>query len=410
MKRRYPRVYILLLPLLLVVLMGLNKDYRGFLSPTDSTGVRASLRSNSSAPGGPLSFPTSLRFRSEQEKHDNVVFYNYLQNRSDNFHSWFAHNKTDVLHPNADDDGPILDFMIAGFAKCGTTTMEANLGTIAPMPIGDVCTPVHQTVYYSHINWPKQYDPNGTKPLRGSKCPMQIDNLQSYSQYLPRTKMIVGIRHPVLGFASFWNMQAGNYAGAYRNISPYNLTQPCTHRNACRMTCARRQLVCVQRFRFHVFLAQLGKTPLSETERVLLAPNDFDGGTRLPNHQIRNPVFLYEQTELNEDYLWKKIARYLNYEGDMIRHDQYQSSHGKTFPGANIIDICEAQYDEFRRFMMPYAYEMSVWICDYFVTPGSGVEVGDRDRFCEMVRDYKNDPCGRLIHFGNGTYALPRPI
>ena len=40
--------------------------------------------------------------------------------------------------PNPDEDGHILDFAIIGFAKCGTTSMEANLRQLAPMPVADI--------------------------------------------------------------------------------------------------------------------------------------------------------------------------------------------------------------------------------------------------------------------------------
>jgi hypothetical protein len=92
--------------------------------------------------------------------------------------------------------------------KCGTTTLEANLGELAPLPIADVCVPVHQTVYYAYKNWPGEYDPNATKPLRGTKCPTYVENAQEVTKYLPKTKMIIGIRHPIAWFQSFWNMLA----------------------------------------------------------------------------------------------------------------------------------------------------------------------------------------------------------
>ena len=80
--------------------------------------------------------------------------------------------------------------------------MEANLGHLAPMPIADVCTPASQTVYYAYKLWPQKLGEE--KVLRGSKCPSLVDGsigmLQDYSRQLPRTKIIIGIRHPVSGF------------------------------------------------------------------------------------------------------------------------------------------------------------------------------------------------------------------
>ena len=66
--------------------------------------------------------------------------------------SWFEPNSNQFL-PNADKDGPILDFAIVEYPKCGATTLMANLVKLALMPITHVCTPVHQTEYFAYMNW-----------------------------------------------------------------------------------------------------------------------------------------------------------------------------------------------------------------------------------------------------------------
>lgn len=129
------------------------------------------------------------------------------------FDSWFD-KKGKFLEDNIDSSGPVLDFVIIGFPKCGTTAMMRTLGTVTTMPPEqDICTPAAQTVYYSYINWAKTYG-NGAhnyteeKPLKGSKCPYYIEgpDLDTYGKKLPKTNLIVGFRHPVLWFQSFINM------------------------------------------------------------------------------------------------------------------------------------------------------------------------------------------------------------
>ena len=44
--------------------------------------------------------------------------------------------------------------------------------------------------------------------------------------------------------------------------------------------------ICMQRGRFHVWLAQMGKTELTDEERLLLAPQDADGGSIVSNHRL----------------------------------------------------------------------------------------------------------------------------
>lgn len=289
--------------------------------------------------------------------------------------------------------------------------MEANLGSIAPMPIADVCTPLPQTIWYAYRNWPSQYPDlqgrNDTKLHRGTKCPGTVHSLTTWSKKLPRTLVIVGIRHPILWFQSFWNMQAQNFPLDYYNITPYNRTEICPR---CRngKGCPRGQLFCVARARFHLILAYLGKTPLNETERALLAPHDGDGGEHIQSQNVRNTIFLYDQTELSKDDLWESLARLLHYPNGTIPHDSYHSSHGKKRDfETHTINICDAKYDDFRIVMMPYAYEMSRWFCEYFVV-APGVIVANVTRFCSIVRDYANDPCGRLVRLENGTYIVRR--
>ena len=338
----------------------------------------------------------------------------YLRHRTKNFNSWFEANGTGPLRKDADANGTILDFVIAGFAKCGTTSMESNLGYITPIPLeSDVCTPVHQTVYYSHMNWPKKYQEAGKeKLLRGTKCPafIQGDWLKEWSIHLPRTKVIVGIRHPVLWFQSFWNMQAANHLLGFAGNDPYKVTKPCpnTHGRGCRNGCPSNQLVCMHRGRFHNELAKLGKTRLTAEERELLGPEDPDGGSKLKNNKIRNDIFLYEQKMMKEDYMWDDLSNLLGL-NETVRHDRTVTSHGKS-RGLEI-NFCDDKYDNFRAMMMPISYNVSVWLQEFFLPLAKNesrtdVTIPRPNEFAKMVEEYKFDPCKKLTRLGNGTYAL----
>jgi hypothetical protein len=348
-----------------------------------------------------ISFSEATSFTAPVENsnaHNSNSSNDWIRTRHAHFSSWFENNGTGNLKIDADAKGPILDFVIAGFPKCGTTTLEANLGYYAPMPIADVCVPATQAVYYAYKNWPKSHGQE--KILRGTKCPKYIYNMKEISRYLPKAKTIVGIRHPVLWFQSFWNMLAGNYK-RFESESPYNMTQPCTKGRKCSNRCPGGELLCVYRAEFHVALASYGKTPLTDQERLYLAPSHYYGGANIPNDQVRNPIFLYEQTELKQEYVWEDLANYLGI--PQVKHDRYVSSHGRnaTKWKPNRMDICLPEYDDFRKLMMPIAHEMSIWFCDYFIQVAKDpsrpdVVVSRPDRFCQVVRNYTNDPCGRL--------------
>mmetsp|Transcript_2175 Transcript_2175/g.4006 ORF Transcript_2175/g.4006 Transcript_2175/m.4006 type:complete len:499 (-) Transcript_2175:339-1835(-) len=339
----------------------------------------------------------------------------YMRKRIQLFNTWFQGNDTKKLRPNADENGTILDFAIVGFPKCGTTTVEANLGYLAPMPIKDICTPVHQTVWYAYKNWAHEFkNEEGQGPdeklWRGTKCPAFIQGewLISWSEHLPRTKLIVGVRHPVLWFQSFWNMQVANHLTKFAGDDPYTIMKPCPNANGrgCRNGCPNRQLLCMHRGRFHVALASLGKTDMSQEERSLLAANDPDGGENVPNHGIRNPVFIYEQSMLGKEYLWNDMANYLGV--DHIRHDKRVNSHGKN--RALEIDFCHDKYDAFRAGMMPIAYEVALWLQIYLMPLArnqsrTDVVVANPDEFERLLEKYKEDPCGKLSRLDNGTFT-----
>ena len=329
----------------------------------------------------------------------------YLSNRPLHFDSWHKEG-SDKLLPDADANGTIIDFVIAGFPKCGTTTLEANLGYIAPIPIADVCTPVHQTVHYAYKNWPQTYTKEGeVKLYRGTKCPAYIHGtaLKEWSHHLPRTKIIVGVRHPVLWFQSFWNMLLAN--GAVKRDSLYDRMEPCKGKRSCDNGCPG-QILCTGRARFHNALAALGKTSLTREERMLLSPNDIDGGMDLVNNEIRNPVFVYEQKELRKQYVWNELASYLGVT-DPLKRDKRENSHGNN--RTHVADFCDDEFDEFRANLMPIAYNVSVWLVDYLIPTSrvrEDVTIPKVKKFAEIVESYKVDPCKKLKRLDDGTYIL----
>lgn len=297
--------------------------------------------------------------------------------------------------------------------------MEANLGYLSPMPIADVCTPLPQTVWYAYKSWPNKYNStnnilNQTKILRGTKCPQNVawdGLLHDFSTYLPQTLLIIGIRHPIHFFQSFWNMMADHKFSSTRTKTPYDLMEHCSENNPnCQMSCpGKRTMLCLHKTRFHLPLARLGKTLLSHDERELLAPNDKDGGMKLSNYNIQNPIFIYEMNQLQEEDMWDELATLLKV--PYIPHDIYKGDKDSRTSSEYRIDLCEAQYDDFRAAILPHAYNMSKWFCEYLVPVAkddsrNDVIIANPDSFCELVKKYGNDPCNRLIRIDNGTYVL----
>ena len=238
--------------------------------------------------------------------------------------------------------------------------------------------------------------------------------LDDLSLHLPKTLIIIGIRHPVKFFESFWHMITDNNL-RQRNSSPYDTIdyRSKNEKKYVEYECGYRQLVCTAKTRFHIPLARAGKTALDEKERELLAPDDIDGGMKLVNHQIKNPIFIYELSEIKSDDMWDTLAKLLQV--PYIRHDKHQGNNTarhiekKKWAGTRL-NFCDAEYDDFRAYLMPHAYNMSSWFCNYLVPAAKdeniNVYMTDPDRFCDLVRSYVEDPCDRLHRLDNGTYVL----
>lgn len=198
-------------------------------------------------------------------------------------------------------------------------------------------------------------------------------------------------------------------------VSPHNKTDGCTKVEDCYNFCPRKQLFCVQRSAFHVALARLGKTALTDAERQLLAvDNPVYGGHLLPNWNISNTLFVYEQTTLRGSGVWQGLASFLGM--PELRHDRSLGEHGnrkqKKF-APNLINICAAEWDGLRSELMQVAYDLSRWMLEYFI-PAAGerqdIVIHNVTEFAKLVGGYQLDPCGRLEQIvnsqGDARYAL----
>jgi hypothetical protein len=228
--------------------------------------------------------------------------------------------------------------------------------------------------------------------------------------------------HPILWFQTFWRMQGG--------LDPYQRTAVCPckadkwglrlcRKNStndlefCWNECGGDNILCLARSRFHLALAQMGKTNLTNQERQWLAPNDFDGGNKIISLDITNQIFVYDLTQLKEETLWEELASFLRV--SKIPQLQYQGAKGKNLTQ---LDLCHPNYDAFRAKMMPYSYELSVWLQEYFLPVARDplrhdVVVANVNKIASIFETYKQDPCGRLVvhldrsRIRNGSASRP---
>lgn len=161
--------------------------------------------------------------------------------------------------------------------------------------------------------------------------------------------------------------------------------------------------VCTFRGNFHIFLSNLGKTPMSESEMEWVAP------AFTKNRDVfRAPqkVFLYEISQLGNgdvdesraSLFRKDLQSFLGLQAPIQPLVWYKPgvSHDNTTlerVNSKKIDICESQYDMLRSILQEQAVNASHWIRTYFIT-ASNVTVSSRDYLVNVVmKGWEKDPC-----------------
>lgn len=127
----------------------------------------------------------------------------------------------------------------------------------------------------------------GNNYRRGYKAPFDVTNkggaLDSIRTYFPQTKLIVGVRHPVKWFESFYN---------YRLQRGVNMPEPCA------LLQKEIQGFSVKGANFHIYLARLGKVNMTSPPQIELR-QEFPLLRKLPP-PMPNPVFLYDMEQLGD--------------------------------------------------------------------------------------------------------------
>jgi hypothetical protein len=291
----------------------------------------------------------------------------------------------------------LLDFAVVGFPKCGTTSIMRHLQGHANVHIGDDerCdlsfnrkAPLVRHLY-------SDFAP-GRHFVRGLKCPVDLENnklaLPNYLTYFPNVKFIVGMRHPVLWFESFYNFRVHN-------------GYPMPPAQALQGRCKAGQFnVCTRRAAFHLYLSNLGKTSLNETERTTYFNRKY--------FRMMNPValqasqvFLYEVTQLSDPHpgrahqFLSDLQHFLGLESPLdpmiwfkpgMTHETKEEA---DWAESRKINICDEEFDALRETLMDNGRAASRWIQDLFL-PAKGVTVSSPDYFTQVVlAAWEIDPC-----------------
>jgi len=282
----------------------------------------------------------------------------------------------------------LLDFAIIGFAKTGSTSMaswigshpEARLSRFEMFALSEGRPALAVLWLYKMLR-----ESSSTNLKQGYKGPYDITNmngaLESIQTYWPKTKLLVGVRHPVQWFESYIN---------FRNMYSFN---PRELMKQCIKT------LCLRTANFHVFLAGLGKTNATSLDGLnmeeMYAANEATVPPPIPNR-----VFLYDMAQLADSnatrsaQFGRDVQEYLGFSTDMphiVHKNAGMVKHNDTINQGHV-DLCNAKYDELRGELMKAARDASIWIRTYFLD-GKDVYVSSRGYLEEILASWMLDPC-----------------
>jgi hypothetical protein len=278
----------------------------------------------------------------------------------------------------------LLDFAIIGHPKTGTTF---TMNWLASHPeIQMYKHELHSLQQGKPAELVSQLYtlPAGQKYKRGYKAPRDIGNikaLDAIAEYWPTCKLVVGLRHPVSWFQSFYNYRVRHN---FTMPPPESLIGKCFQDSHC---------VCTDDARFHLHLNLLGKTNHTTLEeKKLLVPLAH---TVPKLGTLHNQVFLYEMGQLvDEDearsYKYRRdLGNFLGLERELTPIVQPENSN----PNVNqALDICEDRYRPLRQVLMEAAKPASEWIRTYF-SKSPEVVISSPKFFNELLLEWMVDPC-----------------
>eukprot|EP00525_Craspedostauros_australis_P011376 CAMPEP_0198135926 /NCGR_PEP_ID=MMETSP1442-20131203/60841_1 /TAXON_ID= /ORGANISM="Craspedostauros australis, Strain CCMP3328" /LENGTH=379 /DNA_ID=CAMNT_0043797117 /DNA_START=1225 /DNA_END=2364 /DNA_ORIENTATION=- len=277
-----------------------------------------------------------------------------------------------------DDISWILDFAIVGFPKTGTSTLMLYLKQYTDS-IFIFSQERCEMGYNQHVvvfkDLYKQFrQSQQSRRLMGLKCPRDLEvdlALHNYNQFLPRTKFIVGIRHPVLWFQSFYNFRIHN---EFELPPPSRLIGRCKTAN---------KGVCTQRANFAKHLQKIEQwRPVFLYDVTQLQQRTGSSGRFRNNLQ----QFLGLEQPMTKEMIWIKPGRTLLADANGTDTNAIAAIAEKK------INICDAQHDSVREVLQRHAQESAEWILHHFLEEWN-VQVPCVDQFRAIMDTWKQDPC-----------------
>jgi len=243
--------------------------------------------------------------------------------------------------------------------------------------------------------------PKGKQYIRGYKAPRDIQDkrvLRLIRRYWPNAGLIVGLRHPILWFESFYNYRLSRG----KDIPPVNssLFLHVSYRIGQCYEKAKVKYMCTDGALFQNHLSLLGKTNMtSQDELKLIRPRPKYVRTK-PKKMMTNRVFLYEQSQLNDPdksraaHFREDLGKFLGIKTSLQQNLQPlpEKSASKGNSSFTRISICDYSHKALRMELMKNARTASLWIRNYFLEQ-EDVFVSSPAHFGSLLQNWMRDPC-----------------
>jgi hypothetical protein len=236
--------------------------------------------------------------------------------------------------------------------------------------------------------------------LRGYKNPSDICDprpIRLLKEFFPKTKLIIGIRHPIRMMESFYNhrVQNGFKIKPFDSLGYGNLVGSFG--------------VHFSRAEYHVYLANLGLTDLvhNTSEQALFPSKRIEAWNKsnsFPAQAAPNPVFLYDTAQLSDsnatrlDGFLQDLQNFLGLTQPLppplheIPGMKPKTTLAQQELNAQKVDVCNVRYKKQRRQIKLAGAQAQSWILDYFLSSPT-VYVSNEDHFREIVQGYGENPC-----------------
>eukprot|EP00978_Attheya_sp_CCMP212_P047692 scaffold422987_cov55-Attheya_sp.AAC.5 len=294
-----------------------------------------------------------------------------------------------------------VDFIVAGFAKCGTSTLLYSFddNPETNFPPHETCLRRKKTLkegvndaLHRFKDTFSQSEKEGHDYMkRGVKCPVAIEQIWSmfiYEIMNPGTKVIIGVRHPVLFFQSYYNYRVVSHVRGKKKYEGKSIPDPYSLKDHHRgWRGVHKNLA-----KFDKYLMQLGKVNLTDSENMELESL----GLKQTNSKL--PIFLYEigqledEDELRSDVFREDMQHFLGLKEPIppFAHRNAVANKGE-FDGQ--INICEPKFDDLRKTLIGFGEQARPWIGGKFIESDDVFIGGDKAHFLTLLSSWGDDPC-----------------